>query len=327
MRTIQIREYKEPFELHVADAAPPTLTGPRAVRIAVKAAGLNFADTLLATGKYQEKPPLPFTPGLECAGTVLETGAEVTTVKPGDRVMASFENGGAFAEEAVAEETNVLPLPDGMAFEEAAGFPVVYGTSHLGLRHRAHLKKGETLLVLGAAGGVGLTAVEIGHIVGARVIAAAGGPEKCALAKSHGADEVIDYTREDLRERLKAFTGGRGVDVVYDPVGGDSFDAALRSLAWEGRLVVVGFAAGRIPSAPANLLLVKNCTVMGVYWGPYRKRDPETLRRAFAELLDWAGCGLIKPHVSLRFPLARAKDAFDALLARKSTGKIVLTMD
>lgn len=325
MRAVLCREYSDPFRLEFGDIPAPALPGPRSVRVAMRAAGLNFADTLMVAGKYQEKPPLPFVPGLEGAGVVLEVGAEIANLKPGDRVMAGFD-AGAFAEEAVVDGANVTKIPDAMDFETAAAFQVVYGTSHIGLKRRANLRAGETLLVHGAAGGVGLTAVELGKKMGATVIATASGEEKCALARVYGADHAIDYAREDFREAVRRLTGGKGVDVVYDPVGGDVFDASLRVLGWEGRLLVVGFASGRIPQAPANILLVKNLSVVGFFWGAYRKRNPAVIRESFAELLDWYAQGALKPHISLRVKLEEAPRAFAALIERRSTGKVVLTM-
>ncbi len=322
MRAVVCREFGPPEKLSVADLPSPRL-GPGQVRIAVAAAGLNFADTLMVAGKYQEKPPFPFVPGLEAAGVVRETGSGVTNLRPGDRVAALLDHG-AFAEEAVARAADVYPIPDGMDFVTAAGFPVAYGTSELGLHHRGKLQPGETLLVLGAAGGVGLTAVEIGKAMGATVIAAARGADKLAIAKAHGADHAIDYATEDLRTRVKELTGDRGADVVFDPVGGDAFDAALRVTAWEGRILVIGFAAGRIPAPPANLLLVKNIATIGVFWGASNKRNPAVLRDSFARLFEWWQEGRLKPHVSHRLPLAKVADAMDLLLTRKSTGKVVL---
>lgn len=294
------------------------------VRIAIKAAALNFADTLIIEGKYQEKPPFPFTPGMECAGVVTELGEGVRHLKVGQRVMALSAKG-AFREETVVEAGAVLPIPDGMEFATAAGFPVAYGTSHLALTDRAQLKAGETLLVLGASGGVGLTAVEIGKAMGARVIAAASSPEKLSVARDHGADEVIDYTAEDLKARLKELAP-KGVDVVFDPVGGDYFDAALRNMAWCGRIITIGYAAGRIPQVPANLLLVKNCAVLGLFWGAYRKHNPQRLGQSLMELLSMWGQGKLRPHVSHALPITDYAQAFHLLSGRKATGKVVLTL-
>jgi len=294
------------------------------VRIAVQAAGINFADLLLVSGQYQEKPAFPFTPGMEAAGTVAEVAAGVTGLKAGDRVMA-LTGTGAYAEEVVVDAARVLKIPDSMDFVTAASFPVTYGTSYGAFDWRAHLQAGEWLLVHGAAGGVGLTAVEIGKVMGARVIACAGGAEKLEIARQHGADHLIDYSREDIRERVKAITGGRGADVIYDPVGGDAFDASLRSIAWGGRLVIIGFASGRIPQAPANILLVKNIDVIGFYWGSYQARKPELLRDSYAKLLGWFEQGKLKPHISAQLDLSEVARAMDLLRQRRSTGKVVLT--
>jgi len=323
MRAVRCHAYGNVDGLAL-DTVPDPVPGPGEARVLVHAAGINFADGLMIEGRYQEKPSLPFVPGMEAAGVVEACGAGVTRVRPGDRVMALVDNG-AFAETLVATEDRLFPIPDAMDFVTAASFPVVYGTSHLGLDRRAGLKPGETLLVHGAAGGVGLTAVEIGKAMGATVIATAGSPEKLAVARAHGADHGIDYVRENIRDRVRALTQGRGADVIYDPVGGDVFDASLRCIAWEGRLVVIGFASGRIPEAPANLLLVKNCAVIGLFWGNYRQRDPETIRASFATLFGWYGRGLLKPHVSATRNLAEAAEAIGLLQRRVSTGKVVLT--
>jgi NADPH2:quinone reductase len=325
MKAILCRSWGGPELLSLGDV-PSRALAPDEVRIRVHACGLNFADTLQIAGKYQVKPPLPFTPGLESAGEIIETGGAVTGLAPGQRVLAVSRFGGSYAEELVIGALSVVPIPDRMDFVTAAGFPVVYGTSHLALARRAQLKPGETLLVLGAAGGVGLTAVEIGKQLGARVIAAAGGPDKLAIARAHGADEVIDYTKEDLRERVKELTGGNGADVIYDPVGGDVFDQAIRALNWEGRLMVIGFAAGRIPTVAANYILLKNISVTGVVWGAQAARDPALVSAQLAELLTWYEDGRLQPRVSKTFPLAEAGDALQALLSRRYAGKIVLTV-
>jgi NADPH2:quinone reductase len=261
---------------------------------------------------------------MEAAGTVTEVGAGVGSLKAGDRVMA-LTGTGAYAGEVVIDAGRALKIPDKMDFVTAASFPVAYGTSHGAFDWRAHLKPGEWLLVLGAAGGVGLTAVEIGKAMGAKVIACAGGPEKLEIARQHGADHLIDYSREDIRERVKAITGGKGADVVYDPVGGDAFDASLRSIAWGGRLIVIGFASGRIPQAPANILLVKNIDVIGFYWGSYQARRPELLRDSYSQLLRWFEEGKLKPHISAQMDLNEVAQAMALLQSRKSTGKVVLT--
>lgn len=325
MRAVLCKKWGGPddLSLETIEAKSP---GPGEVRIAIRAAGLNFADTLMIAGKYQERPDFPFSPGLEAAGEVVECGEGIEGLAIGERVMAVLGHGG-FASEAVVAAERVYKIPDDMPFEEAAGFPVAYGTSHMALRHRARLEAGETLVVHGASGGVGLTAVEIGTTLGARVIACASSPEKLALAEKYGASHLIDYSKEDIRERVLEITGKRGANVIYDPVGGDAFDASMRCIAWEGRLLVVGFASGRIPKAPANYILLKNCSLVGVIWGAYLGRDPAVVRSAMEELLGWYGQGKLKPHISATFPLAEAAEAMKSMMARKSTGKIVLTMD
>ncbi len=322
MRDVLCKEWGGPDKLIVEDVpSPPIQDG--AVRIAVHAAGINFADLLLVSGQYQEKPPFPFTPGMESAGVITEVGPGVSGFKTGDRVMA-LTGTGSYAEEIVTDASRVYPIPAGMDFAAAAGFPVTYGTSHGAFDWRAHLRPGEWLLVHGAAGGVGLTAVEIGKVMGARVIACAGSAEKLEIARQHGADFLIDYSREDIRERVKAITGGRGADVVYDPVGGNAFDASLRSIAWGGRIIIIGFASGKIPQVPGNILLVKNIDVIGFYWGSYQARKPELLRESYAKLLGWYQEGKLKPHVSAEFDLRDAAKAMNMLRDRKSTGKVVL---
>ncbi len=324
MRAVLCKELGGPEKLVVEEVPSPPL-GDGGVRIEIHAAGVNFADILLIAGQYQDRAPLPFIPGMEVGGVVREVGSGVTHLKPGDRVLASIGRGG-FAEEVVTEAEIVQRIPDSMDFATAAGFPVAYSTSHGAFLWRARLQRGETVLVLGASGGVGLTAVEIAKAMGARVIAAAGGAEKLAIAERAGADHLIDYTREDLRERVKAITGGRGVDVVYDPVGGDAFDQSLRSIAWEGRIIVIGFAAGRIPQIPANLVLVKNIDVIGFFWGSYRRHKPHLLGESFRQLFRWFEEGKLKPHISHRVPLERVADALGLLKSRKSTGKVVVTI-
>lgn len=304
---------------------PPMPLPADGVRIKVAAAGVNFADTLLINGKYQEKLEPPFAPGMELAGTVVEIGPDVRNCRPGDRVMA-LTTGGAWAEEAVAAEHDVFMLPANLDFVTAAGFPVAYGTSHLALKHKAHLKAGETLVVHGAAGGVGLTAVEVGAALGATVIATAGGPDKVRVALDHGAHHGIDYKAEDIRARVKELTGGRGADVVYDPVGGEVFDASLRSIAADGRILLIGFASGTVPQIPANILLVKNVTVIGYWWGAYRKLAPAMLRESMIEALQWWADGKLKPHVSTTLPLIEAPKALEMIRGRAATGKIVLTV-
>jgi len=323
MRAVVCRALGVAEELVIEDIPIPPLT-PGSVRIAVAAAGINFADTLIIAGKYQVKPPLPFSPGFEVAGRVLECAPGVSRCAPGDRVMAIVEWGG-FAEEVVAPESQVFVLPAGVTDPVAAGFPIAYGTSHLGLTYRAALAAGETLLVHGAAGGVGLTAVEIGKRLGATVIATATGEEKLAIARAAGADHVLDSRSEEMRDRVKELTGGRGADVVYDPVGGKLFDASLRATAAGGRILLVGFASGDVPQIPANILLVKNIAAIGLNWGAYRTINPDWMRDSLEELLRWLGEGALRPHVSQTWPLEQAVEALAALRARKTTGKVVLT--
>jgi len=324
MRAAVCKDFTGPDDLSLGELPSPDLPAG-CVRIAVRAAGVNFADTLMAKGEYQVRPQLPFAPGLEAAGYVTEVSSDVEGIGVGDRVMACVDHGG-YAEEAIARASDVYRIPDKMRFVEAAGFPIVYGTSHVGLVEKLKLKAGETLLVHGAAGGVGLTAVEIGKALGARVIATAGGPEKLEVAKKYGADDLIDYRKEDIRERVKALTDGRGADAVYDPVGGSAFDASLRATVQGGRILVVGFASGTVPQIPASIILVKNISVIGYYWGAHRKLDPSLINRSFAELLDWFEQGRLKPHVSHVLPLADASKALALLTDRKSTGKVVLTI-
>ncbi len=325
MRAFLCHDWGEAEAMQVEDAPAPEMTAD-GVRIAVKAAGVNFADTLMVKGEYQVRPPFPFSPGLEVAGEVLECAPGVDAFKQGDRVMAMVHYGG-YATEVVAPAKDVVRIPDSMDFTIAAGFPIVYGTSHIGLVDKLKLQPGETLLVHGAAGGVGLTAVEIGKLLGATVIATAGGADKLAVAKRYGADHLIDYKAEDIRERVKQLTDGRGTDAVYDPVGGMAFDASLRATAQMGRILVVGFASGTVPQAPANILLVKNITLIGYYWGAHRKLQPELVRSSFATLMDWYEAGKLKPHISHTFDLADAAKAMAMLKSRKSTGKVVLTME
>lgn len=321
MRAVVCKEYGPPESLRVEEVAAP-LVGPGKVLVEVRAAGVNYPDVLIIQNKYQFKPPLPFTPGGEVAGVVKEVGEGVTHVAPGDRVLASTGWGG-FAEEAVAEAKGVIPIPDAMDFESAAAFLMTYGTSHHALVDRARLQPGESLLVLGAAGGVGLAAVEIGHVLGARVIAAASNAEKLAICKEHGADEVIDYSSEDLKQRTKELTGGQGADVVYDPVGGDYAEAALRATAWNGRFLVIGFVAG-IPKIPLNLTLLKGCQIVGVFWGAFVGRENERHQRNVRELFEWYEAGKLKPRISASYPFDRVAEALNDLAERRVKGKVVL---
>ncbi len=324
MRAIVCRELTGLDGLALEDWPLPE-PGPGEVRIRVRAAGLNFADTLIIKGQYQDRPPLPFVPGIEIAGQIEQRGEGVAGFVPGDRVMATLDRGG-FAEEAVTAASNVVPLPDSIDYVTAAGFAIAYGTAYGALVWAGRLQAGETLLVHGAAGGVGLATVECGVALGARVIATARGPEHLEVARAHGAEVLINTASEDVRARVRELTEGRGADVVFDPVGGELFTASLRSIAWEGRLLVIGFASGEIPQIPANLLLVKNAAAIGFYWGSYRRHDPARVRAGFEELLRWQAERRLQPHVSQVLPLAEAKTALELMLARKSTGKVVLTM-
>jgi NADPH2:quinone reductase len=324
MRAVLCKAYGPPESLVVEEIASPS-PGPGEVVISVKAASVNFPDVLIIQNKYQVKPPLPFSPGSEVAGVVKAAGDGVNGFKPGDRVMA-FTTYGGFAAEVKTEASKLLPLPAGMDFAQAAAFGLTYATSDFGLRDRGALQAGETLLVLGAAGGVGIAAIEIGKALGARVIACASTDDKLAVCREHGADETINYATEDLRERIKQLTGGAGVDVVYDPVGGAYTEPALRSLAWRGRLLVVGFAAGEIPKIPLNLTLLKGCSIVGVYWGEFTRREPQRFAEAMQQLGRWFLDGKIKPHISATFPLERAADALTLMADRRVTGKVVLSI-
>jgi NADPH2:quinone reductase len=281
---------------------------------------------LIIQNKYQVKPPLPFSPGSELSGVVKAVGDGVTHVKAGDRVMA-ITGYGAFAEEVKTEARRALPIPAGMDFPTAAAFGLTYATSEHALVDRGALKSGEALLVLGAAGGVGIAAIEIGKILRARVIACASTDDKLAVCRAHGADDTINYATEDLRERITALTGGNGPDVVYDPVGGPYTELALRSIAWRGRLLVVGFAAGDIPKIPLNLTLLKGCSIVGVFWGEFTRREPQRFAEAMQRLGRWYAAGKLKPHVSETFPLERAADALTLMANRQVKGKVVLTVE
>jgi NADPH:quinone reductase len=324
MKAVLCKAYGPPESLVFEEIPSPT-PGPDEVVVAVKATSVNFPDVLIIQNKYQVKPPLPFSPGSEVAGIVKAVGEGVTSVKPGDTVLAITAYG-AFAEEVKTEARRLLAIPAGMDFATAAAFGLTYATSDHALRDRGALKAGETLLVLGAAGGVGLAAIEVGKALGARVIACASTDDKLAVCREHGADETINYATEDLRERIKALTHGNGADVVYDPVGGPYTELALRSIAWRGRLLVVGFAAGDIPKIPLNLTLLKGCSIVGVFWGEFTRREPEPFAEGMRQLGRWWAEGKLKPHVSQTFPLERAADALTLMAGRKVTGKVVLTV-
>jgi NADPH:quinone reductase len=322
VKAILCQAYGPPESLVVADVPPP-VAGAGEVVVSMKAASLNFPDVLIIQGKYQVKPPLPFSPGSEMAGIVKAVGEGVTRVKPGDRVMA-FTTYGAFAEEVKTDADRLTPIPEAMDFANASAFGLAYATSDHALRDRGALRAGETLLVLGAAGGVGLAAIEIGKAIGAYVIACASTDDKLSVCRAHGADETINYAREDLRARIRDLTAGRGADVVYDPVGGSYTEPALRSIAWRGRLLVVGFAAGEIPRIPLNLALLKGCAIVGVFWGDFARREPSQAADSLRQLTRWFADGRIRPHISATFPLERAPEALALMAARKVTGKVVL---
>lgn len=323
MKAILCKAYGPPDSLVFEDLPSPTPKSGEAV-VSVKAASVNFPDVLIIENKYQLKPPLPFSPGSDLAGVVKEVGDEVTNVKPGDRVFA-ITGYGAFAEEVAIEAKRLVPIPTGMDFATAAAFALTYATSDHALRDRGSLKAGETLLVLGASGGVGLAAIEIGKIVGARVIACASSQEKLDVCRAHGADEGINYTEADFRERIKDLTGGKGPDVIYDAVGGAYTEPALRSIAWRGRLLVVGFASGDIPKIALNLTLLKGCAIVGVFWGDFARREPARFGDSIRQLGAWYAEGRLKPHISRTFPLAEAAQALKLMAARRVTGKVVLT--
>ncbi|MBW7470626.1 NADPH:quinone oxidoreductase family protein [Marinobacter sp. M216] len=322
MKAILCKEYGPADSLVIEDVPSPEVKG-RGVKVRVKAAGLNFPDTLIIEGKYQLKPSMPFSPGGEMAGEVIEVGEKVTRFKPGDRV-AGLTGYGAFAEEVVVPEQNLLPIPDSMSDEKAAAFTMVYGTSYYALKQRANLQPGESLLVLGASGGVGLATVELGKAMGARVIAAASSAEKLAIAKDAGADELINYSEEPLKEAVKNLTKGKGVDVIYDPVGGDFTEQALRAMGWNGRHLIIGFAAGEIPKVPANLTLLKGCSVVGVFWGSFTQREPEASAQNMMELMKLYAEGKIDPKISEVFEFDDYAKALGALTERRATGKVVL---
>jgi len=322
MQAIVCQELVGPAGLRLAEVAEPR-PGPGQVRIGVRACGVNFADSLITRGQYQKQPQPPFSPGFEVSGEVLELGAGVTGIAPGDRVIAITPHGG-YAEQVVADSKRCVPMPAAMSWEHGAAFPVVFGTSHVALLHRARLRAGETLVVHGASGGVGLTAVAIGKQLGATVIATASSAGKLQVAGKHGADHLIDSSHEDVRARIKELTDGRGADVVYDPVGGELFTASLRSIAFEGRILVIGFAGGSVPQIPANHLLVKNVDVIGVNWPAYAELNPEVMTASFQTLMQWYLAGSIKPYVSATYPLKQAVEALDQVVSRKSTGKVVI---
>jgi NADPH:quinone reductase len=321
MRALRCHELIGPSGLRV-DELPEPEAGPGEIVIDVKAAGVNFPDVLITQGKYQFKPALPFTPGGEVAGVVRAVAADVTGFAPGDSVAATMLFG-AFAERVAVPAASAARLPEGVSFEVGAAVLLTYGTTIHALVDRARLREGETLLVLGAAGGVGTSAIEIAKCLGAKVIAAASSDDKLAFCRNRGADATINYSREDLKDRAKALSGG-GVDVVYDPVGGDFTEAALRSIAWEGRYLIVGFASGPIPKIPANLVLLKGCQVTGVFWGAFAQREPAKNGANVARVLDWLAAGKLRPHIDGVLPFERASEALERLARREVKGKLVL---
>lgn len=322
MRALLCKTFGLPETLTV-DEVPPPLPAAGEVVVAVHAAGVNFPDALIIQDKYQVKPPLPFSPGAELAGIVVRVGAGVTQWQVGDRVCG-VTGYGAFAEEVAVEAAKLVAVPAGVALDVAGALLLAYGTSHHALRDRAALRAGETVVVLGAAGGVGLASIEIAKVLGARVIACASTPEKLELCRAHGADETIDYAQEDLKERIRVLTDGRGADVVYDPVGGKYAEPALRAIAWRGRYLVIGFANGEIPRIPLNLPLLKGCSIVGVYWGSFAKTEPAAAAAGMAELFDWLAAGKLRPEISGRYALADAPQALRAMMERKVTGKLVV---
>jgi NADPH2:quinone reductase len=322
MKAVLCTHFGAPDELELADIPEPQ-AGPGNAVVRIKAAALNFFDTLIVAGKYQHKPPFPFSPAAEFAGLVESVGAGVSDIAPGDRVIGNI--GWGAAREAVAVPADALvKIPETLDFERAAGLTVTYATTLYALRERAALKPGETLAVLGASGGTGLATVEIGKIMGARVIACASSDEKLAFARGHGADETVNYATEDLRDALKRLGGERGIDVVYDPVGGAYAEPAVRSLGWEGRYLVIGFAAGEIPKLPLNLVLLKSCDIRGVLWGSWVRREPAAQRALMRQIVEWCAQGKLSAHVHAVYPLAEIVTALKAIADRKVMGKIVL---
>ena len=321
MKAMLCKELGPPSKM-VLEEVPSPIPSEKEVLISVKACSVNFPDTLVIQGLYQFKPPLPFSPGSDIAGIVKAVGEKVKHVKAGDEVFGLVPHGG-FAEEAIAPASNVFPKPPMMDFKVAASFMMAYGTSYHALKDRAKLKEGETLLVLGASGGVGLAAVELGKLMGAKVIAAASTNEKLELCKKYGADETINYTTEDLKNRAKELTDGKGLDVVYDPVGGAYTEAALRATAWEGRLLIVGFPAG-IAKIPMNLPLLKSCQIVGVFWGSFTRKFPQKSMQNTMELIQFYGKGALKPHIDATYSLKEAPKALEDMMNRKIKGKIVI---
>ncbi|HET6966544.1 MAG TPA: NADPH:quinone oxidoreductase family protein [Acidimicrobiales bacterium] len=324
MRAVLCKRFGGPEVLELGEVDEP-VAGKGQVLVEVRACSVNFPDLLMIQDLYQYKPELPFVPGSEVAGVVVEVGEGVDRFSPGDRVLGSSLFVGGLAERAALAADTTVAIPDDVGYEDAAGLLYAYGTSHHALKDRARLQPGESLLVLGAAGAVGLAAVEIGKVMGARVIAAASTDEKLELCRRYGADETINYSTEDLKTRVRELTGGEGADVVYDPVGGAYSEQALRSTAWKGRFLVIGFAAGEIPRVPLNLALLRGCSIVGVFWGSFVYREPDHHRANVVEMVDWWRQGKLRPHTSAVYPLDRASEALSDLAERRAMGKVVVT--
>lgn len=322
MKAVLCKTLDGPDALVIEDLPEPE-PGPGEVVVRVKAAALNFFDTLVTRGKYQFKPPLPFSPSGEMAGVVETIGPNVSGLKPGQRVCGYLGFGAAREKVAVSAEV-LLPVPDSVSDEAAAGVTITYGTAIHALKHRAQLRSGETVAVLGASGGAGLAAVEIAKLMGARVIAAASSPEKLERCRKHGADDLLNYSTTDLKQGLRDLTDGRGVDVIYDCVGDKYSEPALRSIAWGGRFLVIGFAAGQIPKIPLNLALLKSCAIVGVFWGEAARREPAAHRANMAQVLGWVAEGRLRPHVHATYPLERTGEAIKSLETRQAVGKVIL---
>jgi len=324
MKAVLCHDFGPPESLRLETIEAPT-PGAHEALVDVAATALNFPDVLMIAGKYQSKPPLPFSPGGEIAGVVSAVGSEVTDAKVGDKVFAGCGHGG-MREQLCVDARSLRPIPDGMSFVQASGISTTYGTSYYALKQRANLQPGENLLVLGAGGGVGIAAVELGRAMGARVLAAASTEEKRAAALKAGAHEVIDYSDGDLKDKVKALTDGKGADVIYDPVGGDLFDQVMRCINWEGRVLVVGFAAGDIPRLPINLVLLKSCQVVGVFYGAFTARDPAATAQNFREILDFYTAGKIDPLIGQTFALQDYAEALRCLSERRAIGKVVIEL-
>ena len=323
MRAVLCKELGMPDSL-VLEEVPSLTPGAGQVLISVQACGVNFPDTLIIQGKYQYKPDLPFSPGGEISGVVKQVGSDVDSLQIGDRVIA-FSTWGGFAEELVVDQNRTVIISDKMDYERASAFVLTYGTSYHALKDRAHLREGETLLVLGASCGVGLSAIQLGKAMGAKVIAAASNAEKLSVCQENGADHLINYAQDDLRQSVKEITEGRGVDVIYDPVGGSFSEKALRDMRWGGRFLVVGFAAGEIPKVPLNIPLLKGCSILGVFWGEFTKREPEANKQNNKELMNLFDQGKISPHLHRVYPLEKAGEALNELLQKRVIGKVVLS--